>query len=302
MNPSEWPPLPYAEWENTRDTLHMWTQIVGKTRLALTPLENHWWNVPLYVTPRGLSTSAIPCGADTFEIEFDLVAHQLLLRKSSGTQHGMRLYPRSVADFYSEVMDALRRLGIDVRISVVPSEVPDPIPFPEDRIHATYDPAQATRFHRVLSSIDLVMKEHRAHFRGRTTPVHFFWGSFDLAVSLFSGLPVEPPSNDFIMRNAGDAQQIEVGWWPGDGRYGRAAFYAYAHPAPPGFERATLRSGRWDGTLGEYVLDWDDVRTAADPYATALEFARSAFRHACAVCGWDTGLAASAEGTPPPVR
>ena len=199
------------------------------------------------------------------------------------------------------MLAAARDLGGPVRIDPTPQEVPWQVPLDQDEEHARYDPEQVAGYFAAATRAAQVLAAYRAPYRGRSSPVNAWWGSFDLAVSLFSGMPAEPPSDDFIMRNAGDAQQIEVGWWPGDGRYGRAAFFAYAHPAPPGFDRATLPSGRWDGTLGEYVLDWEDVREAEDPFGTALEFARSAFRHACAVCGWDPALAASAEGTPPPV-
>jgi hypothetical protein len=178
------------------------------------------------------------------------------------------------------------------------------VPLDEDEEHAHYDPGQVVVYFAAATQAALVLAAYRAPYRGRSTPVNAWWGSFDLAVSLFSGLPADPPSGDFIMRNAMDAQEVAVGWWPGDARYGKAAFYAYAHPAPPGFANATLSppAAHWDAALGEYILDWDDGLAAADPYATALGFARSAFRHACVVCGWDTGLAASAEGTPPPVR
>ncbi len=179
--------------------------------------------------------------------------------------------------------------------------VPWQVALDADEEHAHYDPGQVSDYFAAATRVAQVLAAYRAPYRGRSTPVNAWWGSFDLSVSLFSGMPAEPPSADFIMRNAMDAQEVAVGWWPGDGRYGRAAFYAYAHPAPAGFDRANLPGARWDGTLGEYVMDWDDVRTAEDPYATALEFARSAFRHACVVCGWDTALAASADGTPPPV-
>jgi hypothetical protein len=208
---------------------------------------------------------------------------------------------RPVGAVTRDVLAAARDLGGPVQIDPAPQEVPWQVPLDQDEEHARYDPEQVAAYFAAATRAAQVLAAYRAPYRGRSTPVNAWWGSFDLAVSLFSGLPAEPPSADFIMRNAMDAQEVAVGWWPGDGRYGRAAFYAYAHPAPPGFDRATLPGGRWDGTLGEYVLDWDDVREAEDPYTTALEFARSAFRHACVVCGWDPALAASAEGTPPPV-
>jgi hypothetical protein len=210
---------------------------------------------------------------------------------------------RPVGAVTRDVLAAVRELGGPVEINPTPQEVPWQVPLDADEEHAHYDPDQVSGYFAAATRAAQVLAAYRAPYRGRSSPVNAWWGSFDLAVSLFSGLPVTPPSDDFIMRNAGDAEQIEVGWWPGDGRYGRAAFYAYAHPAPAGFDRMTLSppAARWDSALGEYILDWDDVRAAADPHATAVEFARSAFRHACIVCGWDAGLAASAEGTPPPV-
>jgi hypothetical protein len=202
------------------------------------------------------------------------------------------------------VLAAVRDLGGPVEIDPTPQEVPWRVPLDQDEEHATYDREQVAAYFAATTQAALVLAEYRAPYRGRSTPVNAWWGSFDLAVSLFSGLPADPPSQDFIMRNAMDAQEVAVGWWPGDARYGQAAFYAYAHPAPEGFARMSLSppAARWHADLGEYLLDWDDVRVAADPHATAVEFARSAFRQACAVCGWDTSLAASAEGTPPPVR
>ena len=203
-----------------------------------------------------------------------------------------------------QVLAAVRDLGGPVEIDPTPQEVPWQVPLDEDDEHATYDPGQVADYFAAATQAALVLAAYRAPYRGRSTPVNAWWGSFDLAVSLFSGLPADPPSEDFIMRNAMDAQEVAVGWWPGDARYGKAAFYAFAHPAPPDFARMTLSpsAAHWDAALGEYILDWDDVRAAEDPHATALEFARSAFRQACAICGWDTWLAATADGTPPPVR
>lgn len=215
---SEWPALPYADWQATRDTLHMYTQVIGKLRLALSPFEPGWANVPLYVTARGLTTSPVPIGLRSFDAELDLHDHALVLRTDDGRVE-RRPLGGAVADFYGDVMDALRRMQIDVSISVLPSEVPDPIPFPEDRTHATYDPAQVERFHRTLSIVDLVMKEHRAQFRGRTSPVHFFWGTFDLALTRYSGRLVEPLKvPNPIMHFGTDAELICAGWWPGDHR------------------------------------------------------------------------------------
>ncbi len=204
MNPPEWPALPFAEWEKTCDTLHMWTQIVGKTRMALTPLENHWWNVPLYVTPRGLGTSAIPWNHGSFSMEFDLVAHQLVFHNSGGVQHCMRLYPRSVADFYAEYMAALKSLGIEVKIYKVPVEFDDTTPFDQDRHHASYDTEYVERFRSILIHSDRVFKQFRSRFLGKSSPVHFFWGSFDLAVTRFSG----PPRSATRGRGSGHARSV----------------------------------------------------------------------------------------------
>ena len=230
------------------------------------------------------------------------------MRPSPSTATGARgaspLTPdRPVGAVTRELLDAVRGLGGAVEIDPTPQEVPWSVPLDEDDEHATYDTGQVASYFAAATQAALVLAAFRAPYRGRSTPVNAWWGSFDLAVNLFSGLPADPPSDDFIMRNAMDAQEVAVGWWPGDLRYGKAAFYAYAHPAPEGFSDATLSPApaRWDEALGEYVLDWDDVIAADDPRAFALEFARSAFRHACLVCGWSPELAASAEGTPPPL-
>jgi hypothetical protein len=227
-----------------------------------------------------------------------------VVEHSGGQARSVPLTPhRSVGAVAREVLAAVRELGGPVDIDPKPQEVPWRVPLDQDEEHAHYDPGQVADYFTAATQAALVLAAYRAPYRGRATPVNAWWGSFDLAVSLFSGLPAKPPSDDFIMRNAMDAQEVAVGWWPGDARYPRAAFYAYAHPAPPGFDRGTLSpaAARWDAALGEYVLDWDDVRTAADPHENALSFARSAFQHACVVCGWDPALAASAEGNPPPV-
>ena len=290
MNPTEWPPLPYAEWENTRDTLHMWTQIVGKTRLALAPLENHWWNVPLYVTPRGLSTSTIPCGADTFEMEFDLMAHQLLMRKSSGTQHCMRLYARSVADFYAEYMAALRALGIEVRIYRKPVEFDDVTPFDEDRHHASYDTVYVERFRRILIQSDRIFKQFRSRFLGKSSPVHFFWGSFDLAVTRFSGRRAPQKDGvDAMTREAYSHEVTSCGFWPGDRRFKNASFYAYSAPTPPGLDGESVRpqAAYWDRQLGEFIFKYEDARVAPAPDQAVLEFCQSAYEAGAKLAQWD---------------
>src|SRR6266704_2723957 len=277
-----WPAVNYEQWRETCDTLHAHTQVLGKLAARLAPAEPQLQHAALRLTARGWETSPLPAPdrSGSMVVVLDLRAHEAVVEHSGGRTARVPLTPhRPVGAVTRDVLAAARDLGGPVRI----------------------DPTQVAGYFAAATRAAQVLAAYRAPYRGRSSPVNAWWGSFDLAVSLFSGLPAEPPSDDFIMRNAGDAQQIEVGWWPGDGRYGRAAFFAYAHPAPPGFDSATLSSGRWDGTLGEYVLDWDDVRAAEDPFGTALEFARSAFRHACAVCGWDPALVASAEGTPPPV-
>lgn len=295
----EWPALPYAEWRDTRDTLHMYTQVVGKLRLALSPFEPGWANVPLYVTARGLTTSPMPVGRRAFDAELDLHDHVLVLRTSDGRTE-RRALGGSVADFYRDVIDALRRLGIDVSISVTPSEVPDPIPFPEDRTHATYDPGQATRFHHVLSMVDIAMKAHRAHFRGRTTPVHFFWGSFDLAVTRFSGRFVPVSGDDVISRFSSDAEQICAGWWPGDHRLAAPAFFAYAHPSPPGIEAVSLepRDAAWSADAGEFLFPYDAAIAAADPRRAIRDFLATTYDGASRLLGWSSDLTAFAEPIP----
>jgi Family of unknown function (DUF5996) len=302
-----WPPASYERWSATCDTLHAHTQVLGKLAAKLAPPEPQLQHAALRLTARGWETAPLPApdGSGALVAALDLHAHQAVVEHSGGQARRVPLAPdRAVAEVTREVLAAVAELGGPVRINPRPQEVPWSVPLDEDYQHARYDPGPVGDYLGAATQAALALAAFRAPYRGRSTPVNAWWGSFDLAVMLFSGRQVDPPADDFITRNAGDAQLIEVGWWPGDGRYGRAAFFAYAHPAPPGFSGARLSpdAARWDETLGEYVLDWDDVRAAADPHATALEFARSAFRHACLVCGWDAGLAASAEGQPPPLR
>lgn len=292
MIPIEWPPLPYDEWRETRDTLHMYTQVIGKLRLALSPFEPEWANVALYVTARGLSTSPIPVGLRSIDAELDLIDHVLLIRSSDG---GMERRPLGgpVADFYHEVIGALQRLDVDVAISVLPSEVPDPIPFPDDRTHHTYDPAQSSRFFRVLSMVDIVIKEHHAGFRGRTTPVHFFWGTFDLALTRYSGRMVNPPPDaGEIERVGGDAEEICVGWWPGNEHTSYPAFYAYAYPSNPGEAEIPIQpaGAAWSPIAREFLLSYDAVRAAADPRRAILDFCTSTYEGAAALLGWSSDL------------
>ncbi len=293
----EWPALPYEEWRDTRDTLHMYAQVIGKLRLALSPFEPGWANVALYVTARGLTTSPLPVGLRTFDAELDLQGHVLVLRTSDGRTE-RRPLGGSVADFYSEVMDALHRMGIDINISVKPSEVPDPIPFPEDRVHATYDPLRVERFHRVLSMIDVVMKEHRARFRGRTTPVHFFWGTFDLAVTRYSGRLVEPRPGAISLFGS-DAEMICGGWWPGDHRMASPAFFSYAYPAPEGIDqvRPQPAAAAWNATAGEFLLPYDAALAAEDPRRAIREFLSTTYEGAAKRMGWSSELTAFAEPT-----
>ena len=303
---SNWPACSYEDWRATCDTLHGHTQVLGKLAVRLAPPEPELQHSALRLTARGWETAPLPApdGSGALVVALDLRAHEAVVEHSSGQSERVALTPnRAVGDVTREVLAAVRRLGGPVEINPAPQEVPWSVPLDEDHEHATYDPGQVRDYFTAATQAALVLADYRAPYRRRSTPVNAWWGSFDLAVSLFSGDPADPPSADFIMRNAMDAQEVAVGWWPGDERHDQAAFYAYAHPAPAGFAGMTLSppSARWDGALGEYILDWDDVRAAADPHATGLEFARSAFRHACAVCGWDPQLAASADGTPPPV-
>jgi len=299
-----WPEVNYEQWRETCDTLHAHTQVLGKLAAKLAPPEPQLQHAALRLTARGWETLPLlaPDRSGSLVVVLDLHTHEAVVEHSGGRTARVPLTPhRSVGAVTRDVLAAVRDLGGPVQIDPTPQEVPWQVPLDADEEHAHYDPEQVAGYFAAASMAALVLAAYRAPYRGRSTPVNAWWGSFDLAVSLFSGQSAEPPSEDFIMRNAMDAQEVAVGWWPGDGRYGRAAFYAYAHPAPPGFDQASLPAARWDGELGEYVLDWDDLRGADDPYASALEFARSAFRHACLVCGWDPALAASAEGTPPPV-
>jgi len=302
-----WPAVNYEQWRETCDTLHAHTQVLGKLAAKLAPPEPQLQHAALRLTARGWETLPLPAPdrSGSMVVVLDLRAHEAVVEHSGGRTARVPLTPhRSVGAVTRDVLAAVRDLGGPVQIDPTPQEVPWSVPLDEDREHATYDPAQVRDYFAAATQAALVLADYRAPYRGRSTPVNAWWGSFDLAVSLFSGRTVEPPSSaGFIVRNAGDAQQVEIGWWPGDGRYGHAAFYAYAHPAPEGFGSLALSppAARWDGTLGEYVLDWDDVRTAADPHKVALEFAQSVFRHACAVCDWDPALASSADSIPPPI-
>ena len=285
-----WPELPYEAWRPTRDTLHMYLQIVGKVRLALAPMEPQWAQVPLYVTARGLNTSPIPHPAGVFDIDIDLIDHVVAVRTVRGSVERIPLEPRSVADFYAELMDALSAAGVPVTITELPSEVPDAIPFPDDVEHASYEPEWANRFWRVLVSVDAVMKEHRARFRGKTSPVQLFWGTFDLAYSRFSGRPVEvSPDADVITRLGGDAEQACAGFWPGDARLAEPAFFAYTYPSPAGIDQGAVEpdAARWNPEMGEFLLPYEAVRTAADPRQALLDFFETTYRAGAGAAGWD---------------
>jgi hypothetical protein len=302
----DWPRLNYTDWTPTCDTLHAHTQVLGKLAVALAPPEPQLQHAALRLTARGWETLPLPAPnrSGALLAGLDLNAHEAFVEDSDGRVGRVALTPnRAVGEVTRELLDVARSLGGAIEIDATPQEVWWSSPLDEDHEHATYDTEAVTSYFGAATRAALVLAAFRAPYRGRSTPVNAWWGSFDLAVNLFSGSPAQPPARDFIMRNAMDAQEVAVGWWPGDPRYGKAGFYAYAHPAPDGFADARLSpsSSRWDSALGEYVLDWDDVCSSSDPHATALEFARSALRHACAVCEWDPALLASAEGSPPPV-
>jgi Family of unknown function (DUF5996) len=287
---SEWPALSFDDWESTCDTLHLWTQIVGKTRLALTPLENHWWNVPLYVTSCGLTTSAIPFDGGVFEAEFDFLQHKLALRNSAGAETAIGLYPRSVADFYREYMAKLASLGIEVHIYQTPSEFDDTTPFDQDEHHASYDQQSVEKFQRILIGADRVFKQFRSRFIGKCSPVHFFWGSFDLAVTRFSGRPaIVPEGADPITREAYSHEVISCGFWPGDRRFRHASFYSYTAPSPPGLKEKVIRpdAAHWDTQLGEFILKYDDARASASPERAILEFCQSTYEAGAECAAWD---------------
>jgi hypothetical protein len=284
-----WPPLPLADWEPTRATLHMWTQIVGKVRLATTPIVNHWWNVPLYVTARGLTTSAMPYEGRTFSIDFDFIDHALVVACSDGGTSRAPLEPMSVAEFHRLVKRLLGEIDVVVAIWQVPVEVSDPIPFPEDTIHASYDAEAVSRFWRILTQVDRVFASFRARFTGKCSPVHFFWGSFDLAVTRFSGRPAPPrPDADAITRFSYNAELISLGFWPGGGDVDGAAFYSYTFPEPDGFrtQHVLPPEARYHESLGLYLLMYDTVRASDDPEKLILDFAQSTYEAGARLQGW----------------
>lgn len=290
-----WPELPLRAWQDTYDTLHLWTQIVGKVRMALSPPMNHFWHVTLYVTARGLSTSAIPYGGGAFEIEFDFIGHQLVVQSSDGQTRSFPLRSRSVADFYQLLMETLGEMAIEVRINPMPQEMANPIPFDQDTTHASYDAEYAQRFWRILVSVEQVLQEFRGRFLGKASPVQFFWGSCDLATTRFSGRRApERPGADPITRESYSHECSSAGWWPGGMtpagvHIPEPAFYSYIVPTPPGFDTAQVRpaAASFDPRLGEFLLMYDDVRRATSPQATLMEFLQSTYEAGAKLAGWD---------------
>ena len=288
--PECWPTLPLDAWKDTYATLHLWTQMVGKVRLRLTPLVNHWWNVPLYVTARGLTTSRIPYGQRAFELWFDFIQHLLVMETTDGILKTLPLAPRSVAEFYGEFMGMLRSAGIEVKIWRMPVEIPNPLPFDQDRVHRSYDPKSVEKFWRILLSVDSVFTQFRSGFIGKCSPVHFFWGSFDLAVTRFSGRRApERTATDAITREAYSHEVSSVGFWPGGGDVKDAAFYSYMAPEPQGFKEARVRpdAAHYDRQLGEFLLMYEDVRRAESPTASLLEFCQSTYEAGATLGNWD---------------
>jgi hypothetical protein len=306
MTHDTWPELPYAAWKDTCATLHLWTQVIGKVRLALTPWLNHSWHVPLYVTARGLTTSPIPCEDRSFEIAFDFIAHLLYVTTSDGACRQIALRPQAVADFRASVLSTLGDLGIRVAITDLPSEIPQAIRLSHDRVHASYDAEYAHRFWRVLVQADRLFKQFRTGFIGKASPVHFFWGSFDLAVTRFSGRRAPPHPggapglNDAVMREAYSHEVSSAGFWPGGGGIDHAAFYSYAYPVPERFKSSAVRpaAAYFDDTLGEFLLPYDAVRSAPDRDAALLAFLQSTYEAAANTANWDRAALEGAPGVP----
>jgi Family of unknown function (DUF5996) len=295
MSDSPWPALPFGDWKETCETLHLWSQIVGKVRLALTPLINHWWNVTYHLTSRGITTRPIPYRGRTFSIDFDFIDHCLTIATSDGAVERLALAPMSVADFYGHVMKRLRALGIDVHIWTMPSEIEDAVPFDQDHAHGAYDPLWVRRFWVALSQSHRVMNEFRARFIGKASPVHFFWGSFDLAVTRFSGRTAPPLSGstphvaNWVMREAYSHEVCSCGFWPGNGGYGKAAYFVYAYPEPAGFGATPLSmaAAAYDTGLGQFILPYDAVAKSPDPDALLLAFLQETYEAAATLASWD---------------
>ncbi len=301
----QWPPLPWSEWRDTATTLQLWTQIVGKVRLSLTPWLNHSWQVPLYVSARGLTTSPIPAGGELLEIEFDLIADSLVCRTSRGEEGRLPLEPQTVAAFYERLLGLLDELGIAAAIYPRPNEVADPIPFPQDDTHNSYDAAAARRFWRALIQADRIFKLFRTGFLAKASPVHFFWGSFDLATTRFSGrrAPLHPGGvpglPDRVTREAYSHEVSSAGFWPGSDSFPQAAFYSYAYPEPAGFRERPLTDGAaYDPTLGEFVLPYDTVRAASSPDSLLLDFLSASYTAAANSAGWDRKALECSFGVP----
>jgi hypothetical protein len=295
LTQSPWPALSYDELRDTQATLHRWLQIVGKIRLVQTPWVNHSWHVPLYLTARGLTTTPIAYGSRIFEIELDFIAHQLRIQTLEGRTETLRLEPRAVADFYRELFARLESLGLEINIRTMPNEIPNATPLDQDREHSAYDPEQAGRLWRALAQADRVFKAFRARFIGKCSPVHFFWGSFDLAVTRFSGRRAPPHPGgvpnlpDWVAREAYSHEVSSAGFWPGGDAMPSPVFYAYAYPEPAGFKSAPLRAAaaRYDATLGEFILPYEEVRRSPSPDATLLEFLQASYEAAADLAGWD---------------
>jgi len=302
-----WPRLSLADWRETYLGLHLRTQMIGKTRLALAPMENHWWQVALYLTARGLTTSPMPCGGKTLEVELDFIDHSLIARTSEGATASLPLRAEPVADFYGAYRALLRDLGVTLKIWPVPVEMEVTTPFAEDREHASYDPDAAQRWWRVLAQVDRILKEFRGRFLGKCSPSHFWWGGFDLACTRFSGARAPrhpggiPHMADYVTREAYSHACISAGWWPGlPGRFEETAFYAYAYPEPPGCPEAVVRPGaaRYDPELHEWILPYDAVQGADDPAAAVMEFVQSTYEAAAALAGWDRQALERSSGDP----
>jgi Family of unknown function (DUF5996) len=298
-----WPDLPLSEWADTCATLHLWTQVVGKIRLAHAPLINHWWQVPLYVTSRGLTTSPIAYGSRSFQLDFDFLDHDLIIQTSDAAIAKIALAPRTVADFYAEVMGRLQELGLETPIWTMPVEIPDAVPFDQDKEHKSYDPEYAQRFWRILVQADRVCTHFRSRFLGKVSPVHFFWGSFDLAVTRFSGSAAPPLTSnspnlgDWVMQEAYSHEVSSCGFWPGNGGFGRAAFYSYAYPEPAGFSAAPVRpvGAYYDQDLGQFILPYDAVRQAPSPDDHLLDFLQNTYAAAADLAHWDRAALERAE-------
>jgi hypothetical protein len=307
MSSAPWPGVNYADWSPTCDTLHAHTQVLGKLAVALAPPEPQLQHAALRLTARGCETLPLPApdGSGAFVAGLDLHAHEAFVEHSAGGSRRVALTPdRPVGAVTRDLLAAVGDLAGSVEINPTAQEVPWTVPLDQDEEHATYDSAAVKRYFAAATQAALILADFRAPYRGRSTPVNAWWGTFDLATSLLSGRSVEAPSDDYIMRNAGDVEAVEVGWWPGDGRYGKAAFFAFAAPAPEGLKEAQIApaSAHWDDSLGEFILDWDDVRSSPDPHRAGVEFANSAFQLSCTECQWDPALVASTEGSPPPIR